>query len=289
MDAASQTEGDQTRLWNGSAGRAWVDAQGLLDQVLKPLEDLLGEAILAKGLAPNGKVLDIGCGTGGTTLALARHLGSNGQCVGIDISAPMIVAAQARAARDGVPATFIRADAQTYAFELASFDVITSRFGVMFFDDPVQAFANLRRAAKQGAELRFIAWRGAAENPFMTTAERIAAPLLPNMPARDPSLPGQFAFADALRVHTVLAQSGWTDINIRPIDVACAFPEKDLVRYLSRLGPVGRALEEADDSTRARVIETVRPAFDPYVRGAEVRFTAACWIVDARAMSSQSA
>jgi SAM-dependent methyltransferase len=234
-------------------------------------------------------VLDVGCGTGSTTLAAARLLGEKGHCTGIDISEPMITAAQARAEREGAPASFIRANAQDHAFEPASFDMIISRFGVMFFDDFVQAFANLRRAAKDGAELRFIAWRSPSENPFMTTAERAAAPLLPNLPARRPDAPGQFAFADQRRVHRILEESGWAGIDLQPLDVACTLPEKELVRYLTRLGPLGVILHEADDRTRTEVIETVRAAFEPYVHGAEVRFTAACWRVGARAPSAPAA
>jgi SAM-dependent methyltransferase len=197
----------------------------------------------------------------------------------------MIAFARARAEREGTPASFIRADAQTHAFEPASFDMISSRFGVMFFTDPVRAFANLRRAARNGAALRFVAFRSAAENPFMTTAERAAAPLLPNLPARRPDAPGQFAFADRRRVLSILEESGWAEIDIRPIDIACTLPEKELMRYASRLGPVGLMLQEADDLTRTQVIETVRAAFGPYVHGPEVRFIAACWLVSARAPS----
>jgi SAM-dependent methyltransferase len=175
------------------------------------------------------------------------------------------------------------ADAQTYAFEPASFDMIISRFGVMFFDDPVQAFANLRHATADGGEMRLIVWRSAAENPFMTTAERAAAQMLPDIPARPPDAPGQFAWADEGRVSSILAKSGWTEIVIRPTDVACTLPGKELVRYLTRMGPVGRALEGADEATRARVIDAIRPAFDRYVRGSEAQFTAACWVVGARA------
>ncbi len=282
MEVARQTDNEQAALWRGRSGQAWVELQGVLDQMFKPLETLLVEAVSA---GSGTRVLDIGCGTGSTTLAVARRLGANSRCVGIDISDPMIDVARARAEREGTPASFIRADAQTHAFEAASFDMIISRFGVMFFDDPVRAFANLRRAASDDAGLRFIAWRSAAENPFMTTAERAAAPLLPNIPARRPDAPGQFAFADQGRVHRILEESGWAGIDIRPIDVACTLPEKELVRYLTRLGPLGGVLHEADDETRARVIDTVRPAFDPYVDGAEVRFTAACWMVSARTPS----
>jgi hypothetical protein len=201
----------------------------------------------------------------------------------------MIVAARARAEQESLPAGFIRADAQIHAFEPASFDMLISRFGVMFFDDPVQAFANLRSAATDDADLRFIAWRSAAENPFMTTAEHAAAPLLPDIPARRSDMPGQFAFADQSRVYRILEESGWTGIEIRPIDVACVLPEKELVRYLTRLGPVGRILHETDEQTRNQVIETVRAAFDPYVHGAEVRYNAACWMISARAPSAPAA
>ena len=195
-------------------------------------------------------VLDVGCGTGGITLAVARRLASAGRCMGVDISEPVIAAARARAEREGTPASFVRADAQDHAFEPASFDFVISRFGVMFFDDSVRAFANLRRASTDDGRLRFIAWRGAAENPFMTTAERAAAPLLPDLPARRPDEPGQFAFADPDRIRRILADSGWAEIDIQPIDVACALPEKELARYLTRLGPVGLALREADEQTR---------------------------------------
>jgi SAM-dependent methyltransferase len=281
MHPTTQAAGDeQARLWNGPAGNAWVDAQQTLDQLFSPLEKLLVETACA---APAGRVLDVGCGTGGTTLAIARALGAGAECTGIDISEPMIAAARSRAAREGLPTHFICANAQTHAFEPASFDGIVSRLGVMFFDDPVRAFANLRHAAKDGAGLSFIAWRSAAENPFMTTAERAAAPLLSNLPPRVPGAPGQFAFADRQRVQAILEESGWSGIDIQPVDLPCAMPEKDLLGYLSRLGPVGIALLQADEETRARVIDTVRAAFELYVHGDEVRLTAACWLVKGRA------
>jgi SAM-dependent methyltransferase len=233
-------------------------------------------------------VLDVGCGTGGVALAVARVPGASSSCLGIDISDPMITAARARAERESLPARFICADAQVYLFEPACCDMILSRFGVMFFADPVQAFANLRRAAVDNAGLACIAWRAAAENPFMTTAERAAAPLLTNVPARVPDAPGQFAFAKAEKVHAILETSGWTGIDIRPIDVPCTLPERDLMTYLTRLGPVGRGLQDVGDRTRARVIETIRPAFDSYVHGPAVRFTAACWMVSARATDARA-
>ena len=280
MSTKQRAADEQAALWNGDAGRAWVDAQQVLDGLFKPFEDQLVDAVRAGSAR---RVLDVGCGTGATTLALARALGVDGRCVGVDISEPMLALARARAESAGVPAIFVRADAETHAFEPGGCDMIVSRFGVMFFDDLVRAFTNLRRAGRAGAGLRLIVWRSPAENPFMTTAERAAAPLLPEMPARRPDGPGQFALADRARVERILEQSGWGEIDLQPTDVALAFAEKDLDLYLTRLGPLARMLAETDPQTCTRVIAQVRRAFDPYVHGDEVRFAAACWTICARA------
>jgi SAM-dependent methyltransferase len=279
MNAGDQTADEQMRLWNGPSGRTWVEAQGLLDRMFKPFEDLLAAAVSARSAS---RVLDVGCGTGSTTLAASRVVGAKGLCVGIDISEPMIAVARAHAEWQGAPASFIRADAQSHAFEPGTFDMIISRFGVMFFEDFVQAFANLRRAASRGGELCFIAWRSPAENPFMTTAERAAAHLIPNLPARRPDGPGQFAFADPQRIQGILEKSGWGDIAIQPIDVTCTLFETELDYYVTRFGPVGLALQNADEEARMRITATVRAAFASYVHGDEARFTAACWNVRAR-------
>jgi SAM-dependent methyltransferase len=280
MDATCHAGDDQEKLWNEVGGPAWVEAQELLDGMFRPFEKLL---VAAVSDACASRILDVGCGAGSTTLGVAKVLGAQGHCVGIDISEPMIAAARAHAEREGSPASFIRGNAQNHAFEPAGFDMVISRFGVMFFDDPIRAFANLRRAASDDATLRFIVWRRAEDNPFMTTAERAAAPLLPNIPIRQRGGPGQFAFADQRRVRSILEESGWDDIDIQPIDVRCTLPEKDLAGYLARLGPLGRVLHDADEQTRTQVIEAVRPAFDRYVQGTDVHFTAACWTVGARA------
>ena len=279
MAAIQSRSDEQSKLWNGSAGCAWVEAQAMLDRTLQPFEDLLVQAVSASGAR---RVLDVGCGTGSTTRAIARVLGATGRSTGIDISEQMIDAARMLTERDRTSAEFICADAQTHAFAPASFDLIMSRFGTMFFTDPVAAFANLRRAGAQGATLCSIVWRSPEENPFMTTAERAAAPLLPNLQPRRADAAGQFGLADARRMRAILEESGWTAIDIRPIDVTCTLPESELTSYGTRFGPVGVALREADPHTRAQVAKAVRSAFDPYVQGDEVRFTASCWLVGGR-------
>ena len=267
---------EQSRLWNGAAGQAWVDSQALLDALFAPLE-----SILLDGLQAHERVLDIGCGTGATTLAAARR--QDAGCLGVDVSAPMTALAQSRGEREGSRARFVCADAQSYPFEPASFDRLISRFGVMFFVDPQAAFANLRRAASDEAKLRLIVWRSAAENPFITTAERTAAPWLPQLPVRRPGAPGQFAFAEAQRVRELLVASGWQGVEIRPLDVPLSMPEAALVPYLSRLGPVGIALQELEEGARAVLVERLREAFAPFVRGERVAFVAACWLIEAQA------
>jgi ubiquinone/menaquinone biosynthesis C-methylase UbiE len=271
---------EMAALWNGASGKAWVDEQVLLDQTFERIEAMLAGEVEASGAR---SVLDVGCGAGATSLAVARRLGDRGHVTGIDISEPLLAVARERARKWDSNIGFIRGDAQTHAFEPATFDLMISRFGVMFFDDPVAAFANLRRAASPGGGMRLVAFRSVAENEFMTTAERAAAPLLPKLPARRPNAPGQFAFADRDRVQQLLLDSGWTQVQLAPIDVPCAFPAADLERYITRLGPVGQALRDANEPARQRVLREVRAAFEPFVHGSQVQFIAACWMITARA------
>ena len=198
MAEAQQANRDQAALWDGPSGSAWVEMQEVLDRVLAAFEALLSkESFPGEG----GRVLDVGCGSGATTIAMARRLGPTGRCVGVDISEPLLRVAKERAIAEKLGAVeFVLADAQTYDFEPEGFDSVISRFGVMFFDDPEAAFINIRSAARYGAKLAFVAWRSPVENPFMTTAPRAAAPLLPNLSIPDVDAPGQFAFADGGRV-----------------------------------------------------------------------------------------
>ena len=233
------------------------------------MEDLLVDRIDPARAA----VLDVGCGTGATTLAIARRLGPRARCVGVDISEQMIALARAAARRAPRWSSSSPTRGGT-ASTPARFDVIASRFGVMFFEQPEHAFANLRTATRDGGTLRAVVWRRPEENPFMTTAEQAADGMLA-LPPRNTDGPGQFAFADRGRVLDMLAAAGWSDADVAPVDVECAFPAADLDAYLGTMGPVGRALAEHDEASRARVVEHVRPAFDRFRHGDEVRFTAA--------------
>jgi SAM-dependent methyltransferase len=280
MPNPDQPNRDQAALWNDAGGRIWVEMQDVLDRALAPFGTrLIDEAFPGEG----AQVLDVGCGAGATTIAMALRVGPAGACTGVDISGPLVEAARARAAAEGVRnAAFIHADAQTCSFEPGGYDAIISRFGIMFFDDPEAAFANLRRAARGGAKLTFIAWRSPADNPFLTLAARTAAPFLP-LPTPGPDEPGQFAFADGERVRRILTASGWSDIGIVPIDVPCTLAEADLSAYVTKLGPVGQALRNADEATVTRITDLLRDAFAPFVHDGVCSFTGACWLASGRA------
>ncbi len=270
----------QAEFWNGPAGQSWVQAQALTDEMLMPFVADLLASVRTSGAQ---RVLDVGCGTGAVSCAVASELAGTGRCTGVDISAPMIAAAQARAQGSGAEVEFIRADVQDHVFSAGAYDLIISRFGVMFFDDVVKAFRTLHAATASSGRLCCIAWRGPEENPFMTTAERAVAPLLGEFPRRLPHAPGQFGFADRDWVQQQLERSGWQAVEILPIDRVCRFPYAALNHYLSHLGPVGRALQDLDAHTQAEVFEVLRAAFAPYRQGDELRFTAACWLIKAQA------
>jgi SAM-dependent methyltransferase len=267
---------DQAALWNGEMGQTWVEMASVTDQLFEPLTAPLLEAAGAGATA----LLDVGCGAGFTTLALARALGPEARTVGADISGPLLLAARDRANAAGVPIDFVFGDAQTFDFEPASFDLIVSRLGVMFFADPVAAFANLRGAATDVARLRFVCWRDPAENPFMTLTARATKGLL-DLPARIPNTPGPYGLADPERTRGILADAGWSEVEVRPYDATCAMPADELMTFLTRIGPLREALAEADDERREAVLEAVRTAAEPYVEGDRASFEAALWIVDA--------
>ena len=177
---------EMAAAWNGVSGRAWVDEQQLLDHAYAPIEKMLVDQVAAAGARA---VLDIGCGAGATTLAVARTLGARGQATGVDISDPLIAVARARAQREGLPARFIRADAQTHTFEPAIVrpDDFTLRRDVLR-----RSGGRVRQSARAATETgRCGSWCFArsAENPFMTTAERAAAPLLTGLRRASPTLP----------------------------------------------------------------------------------------------------
>lgn len=281
MSDASPNQ-EQATCWNEQAGPRWVSMQRDLDAEL----EVFGVAV-ADALAPESgsRVLDVGCGAGATTLLLAERV-RPGKVLGVDISAPLLERARERAAE--VPnASFELGDAQTFAFEAASYDAVFSRFGVMFFADPVAAFANLRRALRKGGKLGFVCWRGAKENPSFTLPLEAAQSFLkePNAPSI-PGAPGPFAFEDAARVRDILTRAGYTDVNVVPFDTKMVFAGRvdieGAVELALQIGPLSRAVASVPEAARGPIRDAVRAAFLPHHGPTGVLLDAATWIVTAR-------
>lgn len=270
---------EQAALWNGPGGQAWVDVQPMLDELFAPVAELMIETA---AIAPGDHVLDVGCGTGATSLLAADAAGPTGSCLGIDISGPMVDRARQRAAAAASPARFVCADAQTHTFGPGARTRLLSRFGLMFFADPAAAFRNLHRAAAAGGTLTAIVWRSATENPFMTAAERAASAALRGLPLRRSDGPGQFAFADAGRVGRLMHEGGWTDVSLEPVDLPLQMPLTVLPVYVERLGPLGRILPSVAAEARPALLTAVQSAFTPFIRQERVCFDAACWLLRGR-------
>lgn len=278
----TQTNGQdaQTQVWNGAAGEAWVSLQTHLDQLFAGFETRLAEAVAPQAAQ---QVLDVGCGTGATVLATARRLGADGHCLGVDLSRAMIERARQRAASAELPASFEIADAQAMPHRAQRFDRIQSRFGVMFFADPVAGFARLRQLARPGGELHAMTWRERADNPFMTLANQVAAPLVPELPVPQPGAPGQFALADPVLIRNVLAGAGWQQVSAERLDQRCTMPASALETYVTRMGALGRVWNGLDVARQQRLRQRLLEAFEPFVSLGQVQFTAACWEIKARA------
>lgn len=267
----------QVAYWNEQAGPTWAAEHVALDRQLAPL----GQRVMAElDLSAGRRILDVGCGAGETTLALAAK---GAEVVGVDISRPLLEVARRRAG-GSASVTFVEADAQTHPFPAASFDAVFSRFGVMFFADPAAAFANLRRALKPGGKLAFVCWRSPDENPILAAPLAAALQYVPAPPPpADPTAPGPFAFADADRVRGVLQRAGFTEVATTPHDAKIGGNDLDTALSLSlKIGPLGSILREHPDKREA-VTDAVRELLARHDGPDGVMLDSATWIVVARA------
>jgi SAM-dependent methyltransferase len=274
----------QVEHWNRVEAGHWVEAQDRYDAMLRPLGR---RAIDALALQPGERVLDIGCGCGDTTLEVAERLGPTGHVRGVDLSAPMLDRAAGRARERGLAQiAFEQADAQVDPLGPGSYDAAVSRFGVMFFDDPVAAFANITAALRPGGRLAFVCWQEMARNEWMLVPGAAVVAHVPLPDLGPPGAPGEFAFADPSHVRTVLERSGLAEVVIDalddPVTVAGYGTVDEAVRFLSD-GNIGRTLfADAAPEVVAAAIADVRAALAPYETPEGVRLGAAAWLVTAR-------
>ena len=266
----------QNEFWNGPAGDVWVEAQEYMDVMLEPLSRL---AVEKAALAAGERAIDVGCGCGGTSLALAE---SGGAVWGLDISNPMVARAKARAeGLDNVAFSVGDAAVQSYT---ADHQLLFSRFGVMFFADPVAAFANLRTGLVPGGRLVFLCWQAPKDNLWISVAGRAVQPFLPppEEPA-DPRAPGPFAFAESDWVKEILTTAGYADVEVESVtpELRVGGNVEEAMYFQSRIGPLARVVAELDDETQAKANAAVKDALEDYVTEDGVRLRSAAWLVSA--------
>ncbi|MEP4195885.1 MAG: methyltransferase domain-containing protein [Aliishimia sp.] len=240
---------DQAEFWSGTSAQAWVDHQDAMDHLLAPVLDLLMQAADIK---PGETILDIGCGTGTSTLRAAHSAGANGHVLGVDISARLLALAKERLAHLG-NANIEEADAQTATFG-DRFDKMISRFGVMFFADTAAAFTNIAQALKPGAPLVMVAWSDVRQNPFFTRPAAAARSVFGDLPKTDRSQPGPFAFEDPNRVRNALQSAGLADINIveSRLNLTPRGNLDDLAELCLEIGPAASAMQKLEGTAQHR-------------------------------------
>ena len=267
----------QIEYWNATAGLTWAEFQAPLDRQIEPLG---AEALRVLAPVAGERILDVGCGCGQTTLDLSARVGSRGQVLGVDISAPMLEVARRRAGSAPVaPLEFKLLDAQSGGLGTNVFDAAYSRFGVMFFSDPVAAFSNILAALKPAGRFAFVCWRQMLENEWMLLPLQAALPFLPPAAPTDPLAPGPFAFADPERVRRLLHQAGFGAVDLSPFDAEIGGGDLDQsVQLAFRVGPLGAALRE-NPQCKDLVARAVREAMARHLTAGGVRMRAAVWIV----------
>jgi ubiquinone/menaquinone biosynthesis C-methylase UbiE len=272
---------EQVAYWNGPAGDRWARQQAVLDRALFAY----GRAVLDRAAAKPGEhVLDIGCGCGESALALSDQVGPNGSVLGIDLSTPMLARARERSA-GRTNLTFLQGDASSMAFP-RKFDLLFSRFGVMFFEDPTAAFRHLRAAAQSGGRLAFVCWRPFAENRWAALPVQAVRSVVPEVEPPNHDAPGPYAFADSAKVERILTAAGFRDVAIDRFDADVVLTSDDdleqATQFAVSAGPAARILASVGPDLQARAKIAVRSALESARTSKGFALPGTGWLVTAR-------
>jgi SAM-dependent methyltransferase len=273
----------QQEYWNTIAGPRWIGLEGFVERRVRAVNDLL---LARSGLVAAEKVLEVGCGTGAFTVPLAEAVGERGTVLGADISAAMLAAARQRLADTGLRnVTLVEADAQTHEFAPGRFDLVTSRFGVMFFADPAAAFANLLRPVRPDGWLCFACWASLEDNRhWLIPYEVVLRHLGPPAP-KPPRAPGPMAFADPDYVRSFLGAAGWAQIEIhRETPDIISSTAQEEAEHACIMGPSGRLIDEKqpDQASRETIQAEIEEAFAAALQDGKTRLPSTVLIVTAR-------
>jgi SAM-dependent methyltransferase len=274
---------DQAEYWNSAPAEKWVSHQADFDQRLRPLGDAL---INRAGVRQGERVIDVGCGTGATTIALAELVRPQGAVLALDLSEPMLALARRRCAERGLDhVRFVCADAQSHRFEPAH-DLLLSRFGVMFFSDPVAAFANLRTALRPGGRLGFVCWARLEANPWFALPLAVGVRRLGPVEPSPPRAPGPLAFSETGYVEEILATAGFAEVTIstEATKLPGAATAKAEAEFACLAGPLARLIRtrEPAQATLHAIATEVADRFQPYQSEAGIRIPATVHYVAAR-------
>lgn len=273
--------GMQAEFWNDAGGRMWVENIEQIHRLLQPLGELLTEHAAPR---PGEAVLEVGCGGGHNAVALAHRVGSSGYVCGVDLSEPIL--AYARRQPDLPPQLEYRCvDAAVADLGEGRFDLLFSRFGVMFFADPKAAFANLRRALRPGARLAFLCWQAPQANGWLSAPMEAVFSILPPPEApADPRAPGPFAFQEQAWIREILDAAGFGEVRVEGLATTMPMGTlEEAVAYSMRFGPAVEALQQASEAERAAVERALRSAYEPFLDdGGRVAAPAATWLVTAK-------
>lgn len=274
----------QIEFWNGEHGVSWAQYADIVDVMFSAITDAVLDAA---EIGAGDRVLDLGCGNGGTTLDAAARITPIGSITAIDISAPMIDRAKERSVAAGLTnVTYVLGDATTYPFEAGSIDKLISRLGSMFFEDPESAFRNMLSALAPGARVALGVWRGPRENLWAMGPVAAAKEFLEMPPRPGPTDPGPFSFADPDRVKTVLGAAGLQDIALAPLDFQIPLGNTldEALNFVMEMGPLSAPLAAVTGDNRDKAMEAITAVLkDNQDSDGIVRLAGACWIVTARA------
>jgi SAM-dependent methyltransferase len=273
----------QRAFWNSEASRRWVTEHARIDRFMTKVTEA---ALAAAAPTPGESVLDIGCGTGTTTLRMAEAVGPSGQVLGVDISEQQLALARQRVAAAGAThVQLVLDDAGTHDFASESFDLGFTRFGVMFFADPIAAFRNIRRAMKPKRRLLLAVFRSGSENPWATASVAAIRHLVTPPAPLGPDEPGQFSWSDPARVRRILDRAGFTNVVLTPLDLSfnLGADAAEAAEFATFIGQGARLLHGVPDETRQAALVAFRDFFKQHEGPNGVSLPGALWVVSARA------